>query len=235
VTDSDLSGNQAITTVGFDNFGGALYNNGGTATITGSTLANNQALGGGSFSPFGGSGGGAVENSGGAALMVTGCRFTGNLAMGADGQGYGSAGGALDNEFGSVANISSTELIGNRAQPGPGDGGAEGGGGAIENEFAGSGSILRVTNCSFSDNQAIAGAGGGIGRFGASAAPLDEHPLLGRMTLVEWERFHCLHCAHHLSFVVPATREDALERRDAKTAGHSSTMTMPLPYRHDCV
>ena len=74
-----------------------------------------------------------------------------------------------------------------------------------------------------------------IGRFRASAAPLDEHPLLGRMTLVEWERFHCLHCAHHLSFVVPATREDALERRDAKTAGHSSTMTMPLPYRHDCV
>ena len=55
------------------------------------------------------------------------------------------------------------------------------------------------------------------------------------MTLVEWERFHCLHCAHHLSFVVPAAREDALEGRDAKTAGHSSTMTMPLPYRHDCV
>ena len=74
-----------------------------------------------------------------------------------------------------------------------------------------------------------------IGRFGASAAPLDEHPLLGRMTLVEWERFHCLHCAHHLSFVVPAAREDVLERRDVKTVGHSSTTTMPPPYRRDCV
>jgi hypothetical protein len=31
----------------------------------------------------------------------------------------------------------------------------------------------------------------------------DEHPLLGRLSPSQWERFHCLHCAHHLSFAVP--------------------------------
>ncbi len=74
-----------------------------------------------------------------------------------------------------------------------------------------------------------------IRRFGASAAPLDEHPLLGRMSLAEWERFHRLHCAHHLGFVVPAAREGAPERRDANAVGHSSEMTMPPPCRRDCV
>src|SRR5262249_51868132 len=83
------------------------------------------------------------------------------MGDGSDGY-YGSAGGAIDNEFGSVATISSSEFTGNRAQPGPGDAGSEGGGGALENEFAGTGSILRVTNCPFSDNQAIAGNGGGV-------------------------------------------------------------------------
>ncbi len=43
-----------------------------------------------------------------------------------------------------------------------------------------------------------------IARFSASAGSLDEHPLLGPMSRAEWERFHCLHCAHHLRFAVPA-------------------------------
>ena len=29
------------------------------------------------------------------------------------------------------------------------------------------------------------------------------HPLVGRMTVAEWHRFHCIHCAHHLSFAIP--------------------------------
>src|SRR5262245_51198396 len=48
VTGSTLSDNEAVTREGFDNFGGALYNLGGTAALAGCTLANNQVLGGGS-------------------------------------------------------------------------------------------------------------------------------------------------------------------------------------------
>jgi len=42
-----------------------------------------------------------------------------------------------------------------------------------------------------------------IERFVRHTGPWDEHPLLGRLTPVQWERFHRLHCAHHLSFVRP--------------------------------
>lgn len=42
-----------------------------------------------------------------------------------------------------------------------------------------------------------------IARFAAFAGPLPAHPRLGPMTRDEWGRFHCLHCAHHLGFVVP--------------------------------
>lgn len=42
-----------------------------------------------------------------------------------------------------------------------------------------------------------------IARFAAFAGPLPAHPRLGTMTRDEWIRFHRLHCAHHLGFVVP--------------------------------
>jgi hypothetical protein len=40
-------------------------------------------------------------------------------------------------------------------------------------------------------------------RFATFDGPFDEHPLAGPMTPAQWERFHCIHCAHHLSFAVP--------------------------------
>jgi hypothetical protein len=40
-------------------------------------------------------------------------------------------------------------------------------------------------------------------RFQASAGPFAEHPLLGRLSPAQWEQFHRLHCAHHLSFALP--------------------------------
>jgi hypothetical protein len=46
-----------------------------------------------------------------------------------------------------------------------------------------------------------------IVRFAAHRGVLDEHPFLGRCTRGEWERFHRLHCAHHLSFVLPVGSE----------------------------
>jgi hypothetical protein len=43
-----------------------------------------------------------------------------------------------------------------------------------------------------------------VARFCSAAGPLPNHPALGPMTRSEWERFHCVHCAHHLGFVLPA-------------------------------
>ena len=34
------------------------------------------------------------------------------------------------------------------------------------------------------------------------AEPLADHPLLGPLTRDEWLRFHCVHSAHHLGFLV---------------------------------
>lgn len=33
--------------------------------------------------------------------------------------------------------------------------------------------------------------------------PLASHPLFGKLSRGEWDRFHCIHCAHHLSFARP--------------------------------
>src|SRR5581483_7303329 len=41
-------------------------------------------------------------------------------------------------------------------------------------------------------------------RFRSHAGPLHEHPLLGPLSRDQWERFHCIHCAHHLNFALPA-------------------------------
>src|SRR5439155_23901382 len=42
-----------------------------------------------------------------------------------------------------------------------------------------------------------------IERFATAAAPFTSHPLVGKLDRARWERYHCIHCAHHLSFVVP--------------------------------
>ena len=42
-----------------------------------------------------------------------------------------------------------------------------------------------------------------IRMFLGEAGPLVPHPLFGPMSVDEWRRFHCIHCAHHLSFLVP--------------------------------
>lgn len=40
-------------------------------------------------------------------------------------------------------------------------------------------------------------------RLKTHSGPLAEHPLRGVVTRTVWERFHCIHCAHHLSFANP--------------------------------
>jgi hypothetical protein len=45
-------------------------------------------------------------------------------------------------------------------------------------------------------------------RFAAHAGPLAAHPLKGPVSRAVWERFHCIHCAHHLRFALPAGPAD---------------------------
>ena len=42
-----------------------------------------------------------------------------------------------------------------------------------------------------------------IAHYKASPGPVVPHVLLGPLTRSEWDRFHCIHAAHHLSFAVP--------------------------------
>jgi Protein of unknown function (DUF1569) len=39
--------------------------------------------------------------------------------------------------------------------------------------------------------------------FASHTGPLSNHPMAGQIARADWERFHGIHCAHHLAFVVP--------------------------------
>ncbi len=39
--------------------------------------------------------------------------------------------------------------------------------------------------------------------FAGHHGPLVEHPLGVKLSRADWERLHCVHCAHHLSFAIP--------------------------------
>ncbi len=43
-----------------------------------------------------------------------------------------------------------------------------------------------------------------ITQWTLAPGPFPDHPLLGPLSKDEWSDFHCIHCAHHLSFAVPS-------------------------------
>jgi hypothetical protein len=47
--------------------------------------------------------------------------------------------------------------------------------------------------------------------FAAYTNQLSDHPLAGQIPRADWERFHCIHCAHHLSFAMPASPQSELK------------------------
>jgi len=51
--------------------------------------------------------------------------------------------------------------------------------------------------------EAAAALKAAIAHFLKAPGPFPAHPRLGPMDRERWERFHCLHCAHHLGFVRP--------------------------------
>jgi hypothetical protein len=42
--------------------------------------------------------------------------------------------------------------------------------------------------------------------FNEHSGPMAEHPFFGALSRAEWDRLHCIHCAHHLSFALPEDR-----------------------------
>ena len=42
-----------------------------------------------------------------------------------------------------------------------------------------------------------------IDRFRSHSGPLHLHPFFGQLTKPEWDRLHRIHCAHHLSRIMP--------------------------------
>ena len=54
------------------------------------------------------------------------------------------------------------------------------------------------------DREEAEGLRQAIAHYEASPGPVAPHRLFGFLTREEWDRFHCIHCAHHLSFAVPA-------------------------------
>ncbi len=43
--------------------------------------------------------------------------------------------------------------------------------------------------------------------FAANTDPCAEHPFFGPFTREEWTRLHCIHAAHHLSFLWPCAKD----------------------------
>ncbi len=55
-------------------------------------------------------------------------------------------------------------------------------------------------------DEAISDLSRAIDRYLSHRGPLRAHPLFGRMRREVWDRVHRVHCAHHLSFVIPEQR-----------------------------
>jgi hypothetical protein len=45
---------------------------------------------------------------------------------------------------------------------------------------------------------------GALSIFATRTEPFPEHPYFGPLDRRQWDRLHCIHCAHHLSFLLPA-------------------------------
>ncbi|MCX7387214.1 MAG: hypothetical protein NTX48_11165 [Planctomycetales bacterium] len=124
--------------------GGGILNNGGVLRLSRVTMRHNQTIDSGEDTPASDVvGGGAIVNSGHAALTATHCLFIGNVASG--GRNY-AFGGAIANVTNSTADIQGCIFVSNEAK-----GGTTSYGGAIGNFGS---SQLTVSGCTFRNNVA---------------------------------------------------------------------------------
>jgi hypothetical protein len=162
-----FTGNLAQAGPGANGLGGAIYDAGGTLTLTNSTLTANQAMGGSSSSAGSTNealGGGIINNVAGILTMIN-CTLTSNTALAGSGAPnpsgslFGSAlGGGIYNERGSTLSVTNSALVDNLAQGGINSSGlnGQGLGGGIDNRS----STLSISNSTLVDNQALGAAGG---------------------------------------------------------------------------
>ncbi len=58
-----------------------------------------------------------------------------------------------------------------------------------------------VPPSSLDDNIEVEALREALNKYQATAGEFGPHPLLGQLERAEWDRFHIVHCAHHLSFL----------------------------------
>lgn len=59
-------------------------------------------------------------------------------------------------------------------------------------------------------DEAVARLARAMERYRSHVGPLQAHPLFGKMPRDIWDRIHCIHCAHHLSFVLPTRQRSVV-------------------------
>jgi hypothetical protein len=191
--------------------GGAIHSEGftgqpSTLVVQNSTFIDNEAVAGNSG--VGGHGaktyvvdnatGGAIANDDGSILMVDGCVFSSNRAIGgSNATGFTSdsrvghaVGGAVQND--GPATITNSSFDHNEALGGSNNAGGgafilgRGAGGAIGSfSFLGNQTTLAVSACTFTDNRGVGGTGNAGGPFagqGAGGAILNERESIATVT-----------------------------------------------------
>ncbi len=171
IKQSVISNNQAICVMGVSAQGGAIDNEiGASTTIIDSTVSGNSAFGGDLFFNGGDATGGAIYSLG--ALSISGSALTGNQALGGDSDNFGgnADGGAIflsttsKNGVTSPATLSMTNSIVNANQAIAGSTTGNGvipvGGTAEGGALVSDGGSVLLAGCTFSNNQAVGGAGG---------------------------------------------------------------------------
>src|SRR5262245_3293882 len=191
VSNSTFTGNRVVGgdggpgITGGEGAGGGIYNLDATLTVSHSTFTGNQAVGGdGGLGAGGGiANGGALASegiNGPAYLSVSHSTLSDNQAIGGiggvvvteDSDGHG---GAVFNRGWTTFFLSHSTVSDNRATGGAGDpgrvGGNGNGGGLLLSNTAAGPTLIQISSCTFTGNQATggggAGANGGVGRAGA--------------------------------------------------------------------
>lgn len=163
----------AAASAGGEGAGGAIYNHGGTVSLSASTLSKNRAQGGnGGQGGHGGAGGRGGRGGKGAPCAIEICvpgtggdgAGGGNGSLGAaGGRGGKAAGGAIYSLDGGALTIERSKLLENQAVGGAGGNGGNGGGGGAGGSGGGG-----ETGSGDAGSGGMAGAAGSAGQGGAA-------------------------------------------------------------------
>ncbi len=137
------------TGYGGDSFGGGIYNDGGTLTVSNSTISGNSSLGGSGSLGAGNGAGGGIYNAGGT-LTVSNSTISDNSSKGGNGGSGSGFGGGIYNMGGTVT-VNNSNLSNNSSSGGNGGDGLGGG-------IFSSGTVT-VNNSNLSNNSSSGGKG----------------------------------------------------------------------------